>query len=383
MRRVGYPQLATALLFLLLASCGSYPSIPVSGYLADKPIVTTVDTNLARYFLAGAAQGSVPDPRFEQRVVAIQRTFQARPLTSSLLQELSRQTSPDFATLFFIKQCMANQVNARLQARYVQETKRVKAIVGKNNWTEIVPPGAARYSFLFVPGFHYVSDPTSGADFFYQRQFMHQLGFRVQLILTKEDGTIQENAAIIARTIRAESKPDAKLILVSTSKGGPETALALGQVLPPAQTAAVKAWISVGGLIRGTLLADRATGWPQSWLIKMLFSAQGIDWRSLPGLTTSASRERQDAMRVPPHILIVQFIAAPLSGDIAHDVKGRYRMLRPYGPNDGLTLLADELLPSGVSVIEPGLDHFYREPDINLKSVALASVVIEELNSRN
>jgi hypothetical protein len=46
-----------------------------------------------------------------------------------------------------------------------------------------------------------------------------------------EDGTIEENAEIIARIVRAESKNHSKLILVSTSKGGPETALALGKIL--------------------------------------------------------------------------------------------------------------------------------------------------------
>jgi hypothetical protein len=369
------------MLVALLAGCASYPRVPVSGYLADKPISTTIDSKLGRYYLTGSRPGNSPDRKFDERIADIQRRFQAFPLSSSLLKKLSRQTSPDFAVLFFIKQSLANQVNARFEASYVQETKRIKTITRQSSWTGIVPKGAARYKFLFVPGFHYVSDPTSGADFLYPRQFMHQLGLDVQLVLTKEDGTIQENAGIIARTIRAESKPDAKLILISTSKGGPETALALGKVLPPAQTAAVKAWISVGGLIRGTLLADRATGWPQSWLIKIIFAAEKIDARSLPGLTSTASRARQNEIRVPRHILIVQFIAAPLSGDIADDVKGRYLMLRKYGPNDGLTLLADELLPNGITIIEPGLDHFYRDPDINLKSLALANIVVDQLNS--
>ncbi len=382
LRRIGRPQITAAVLFLLVTACGSYPRVPVSGSLAGKSIATTVDSKLARYYLAGPPQGDLPNPQFAQQIAAIQRSYEARPLIASRLQELSRQTSPDFATLFFIKQSLANQVNARFQASYARETRRVKAITRQSSWNGIVPPGAARYTFLFVPGFHYLSDPTSGADFFYQRQFMHQLGLDVQLIRTKEDGTIQENAGIIARTIRAESKPESKLILISTSKGGPETALALGEILSPAQTASVKAWISVGGLIRGTLLADRARGWPQSWLIKIIFSAEGIDSRSLPDLTTSVSRERQNGIRLPPHMLIVQFIAAPLSGDIADDVKGRYRLLRRYGPNDGLTLLADELLPNGISIIEPGLDHFYRDPDINVKSVALANVVVEELDRR-
>jgi hypothetical protein len=86
-----------------------------------------------------------------------------------------------------------------------------------------------------------------------------------------------------------------------------------------------------------------------------------------------------NSIRLPQHILVVQYVAAPLSGDIAGDVRARYSYLRKYGPNDGLTLLADELVPGGVTIIEPGFDHFYRDPEINLKSLAVANLVADEL----
>ena len=63
-------------------------------------------------------------------------------------------------------------------------------------------------------------------------------------------------------------------------------------------------------------------------------------------------------------------------------VRSRYVRLRKDGPNDGLTLLADELLPSGIAVIEPGIDHLYAAPDIEAKSVGLANVVAEALQER-
>jgi ribosomal protein S12 methylthiotransferase accessory factor YcaO len=63
---------------------------------------------------------------------------------------------------------------------------------------------------------------SSGADFANQRQFFRELGVRVQLIRTEEDGKVEENAAIIAATIRTLG--DTKIILVSTSKAGPGAA---------------------------------------------------------------------------------------------------------------------------------------------------------------
>jgi hypothetical protein len=35
-----------------------------------------------------------------------------------------------------------------------------------------------------------------------------------------------------------------------------------------------------------------------------------------------------------------------------------YRTMREFGPNDGLTLLADELVPRAVPLLMPGIDHF-------------------------
>jgi hypothetical protein len=182
---------------------------------------------------------------------------------------------------------------------------------------------------------------------------------------------------------RAESRFYSKLILVSTSKGGPENALALGNILKPGETTSVKAWLSVGGLIRGTLLADRIITWPKSWIARIIFSHKKIDFRSLPGLTTAASRARMNSIRLPRHILVVQYVGAPLSGDISDDVTDRYTYLRKYGPNDGLTLLADKLVPHGITIIEPSVDHFYRDPEINLKSLAIANLVAEELTVRS
>jgi hypothetical protein len=372
-------QMAVSVLFTFLSACVSYERVPVSGHLADKPISTTVDSQLAAEYLQELSSGNAASRRFDALIADIQNRFDGLPLTSSVLRELSKRTSPDFATLFFIRKSLSDRANAEFQTRYVREVTRIKTMIGRHRWDELVVNGFHDYKFLFVPGFHYVTDPGSGAAFTSQREWMRKLGFNVELVLTNEDGTIQENAKLIAQAIRQESKPHAKLILVSTSKGGPETVLALGKMLKPAETVAVKGWISVGGLIRGTLLADWATEWPQSWFVRAIFSEQGIDPRSLPGLTARESGKRFDEIVVPQHILIIEYIAAPLSGDIASDVRTRYRLLRKYGPNDGLTLLGDELLADGITIFEPGLDHFYRDVEIDVKSLALANIAVDRI----
>jgi hypothetical protein len=381
-RRISrFTHLFAALAFVLPpGACFSYPNIPVAGRLANTSISTTVDSELAKYYLAASSGQSAGNSSAAERIADIEQSFAERPLDRITLKEISQKTSPDFATIYFVNRCLADPTNESFQAAYSSESQRVKSLIQKRIWTQAVRTSLRGYKLLFIPGFHYLTDPTSGADFASQRQMMRALGLNVELAATEEDGTIEENAEIIARIVRSESKYDSKLILISTSKAGPETALALGKILGPGETTSVKAWISVGGLIQGTYLADRVITWPKSWIARFIFSLEKTDFRSVPGLTTKASRTRWNGIKLPRNILVVQYVAVPLSGNIEHDVRGRYNYLRRFGPNDGLTLLADELMPGGITILELGFDHFYRDPDINLKSLAIANLVAEKLN---
>jgi hypothetical protein len=361
-------------------SCTSYPRIPAAGEVAGKPIITSVDSNLAKHYLETGLVSRGQDPELHNQTAEIDERYRAAGLNRQTLKAISQKTSPDFAALFLIKQLLSNPRNLKFQTNYLAETRRIKSDLKRNEWSQIARPALKRYEVLFAPGFHYLTDKSSGADFADQRQFFHELGVRVELLRTEEDGTVEENAAIIAANIRALRNTDA--ILVSTSKAGPEVALALGKMLAPDETARVKAWISVGGLIRGTPLADYATTWPQSWIVRLMFRYSRTGFQGIPGLTTAASQARMERIRIPAGIMIVEYIAVPLSGDIYGDVKNRYARLRKDGPNDGLTLLGDELLPNGIPVVEPGIDHFYAAPDIEVKSVALANVVAEALRGR-
>jgi hypothetical protein len=366
-----------------LESCLSYPTIPATGRLASTLVSTTVDSVLAKEYLASSSSYNGEGANVTGRIALIEDRFRGRSLDWMTLKEVSEATSPDFATIYFVRRCLADHTNELFQAAYSREFERIESLIRQGKWTGTVRKSLRGYKFLFIPGFHYLTDPTSGADFASERTLMGELGIDVQLATIQEDGTIEENAQIIAQIVRSESRYHPKLILVSTSKAGPETALALGKMLRPTETACVRAWISVGGLIRGTPLADRAMTWPNSWIVPSIFSMQKVDFRSVPGLTTRASRARMNNIRLPQHILVVQYVAAPLSGQIAEDVRSRYRYLSKYGPNDGLTLLADELIPGGVTIIELGVDHFYRDPDINVKSLAIANVVADAVSGKS
>ncbi|HYZ74453.1 MAG TPA: hypothetical protein VE641_15355, partial [Chthoniobacterales bacterium] len=294
----GFARLCSVIISVAVwfwVSCASYQRIPAAGDPAGKPLITTVDSHLAKYYLENSLDSSGNNPALDNQIAGIQERYRADPLDRQTLKAISQNASPDFAALFLIKQLLSNPRNQKFQANYLAETKRIKSDLKRNEWSEVVRPALRRYEVVFVPGFHYLTDRSSGADFANQRQFFHELGLSVQLIRTDEDGTVEENAAIIAANIRALRA--ANVILVSTSKAGPEVALALGKILAPGETTRVKAWISVGGLIEGTPLADYATTWPQSWIVKLMFLYSRTGFQGIPGLTTAASHARMEGIR--------------------------------------------------------------------------------------
>jgi hypothetical protein len=301
-----------------------------------------------------------------------------------LLRDLTHETSVDFATLYFIRRTIMDQRNAKWQTRFAALVRELRARSTLSIRKELEGRiELNRFRFLFVPGFHYRTDPSSGADFSGPRTYLHNCGFDTRLVEVEEDGTIEQNAAFIAEEVREESSDGKRLIIVSTSIGGPETAVALGKLLSVDDMRPVAAWISVGGLLGGTVLADQAEQWPMSWLAKLAFLVKGIDARALPGVVTVSSRRRMNELRFPKSLLVLDYVGVPLSGQVPADVKGRWKTLARFGPNDGLTLLADEVLNSGRVVFEIGQDHYYRDPEIDLKALALACLVLERLTKTN
>ena len=353
--------------------------IPAAGTVVESRVVTTVDTQLAKSFLETSLAERA---RHDQTKVAraLRAQFDQRTMSWELLRDLTHETSVDFATLYFIRRTLMDQRNAQWQSRFaalIRELRARSELSIRKHLEERME--LSRFRFLFVPGFHYRTDPSSGADFAGPRTYLRNCGFDTQLVEVEEDGTIEQNAAFIAEAVRKESSEGKRLIIVSTSIGGPETAVALGKLLPVDDLRPVAAWISVGGLLGGTVLADQAEQWAMSWLAKLAFLSKGIDPRAIPGITTVSSRRRMTELRFLNSLLVLDYVGAPLSGQIAADVKGRWKTLARFGPNDGLTLLADEVLNSGRVVFAIGQDHYYRDPEIDLKALALACLVLEQL----
>jgi hypothetical protein len=242
-------------------------------------------------------------------------------------------------------------------------------------------PDASRVLFLLVPGWRYQTDPATGADLAQVHRVLERLGLQARLALIEENETVEANAAILAAEIERLAPTGRRLVLVSTSKGGPETHLALDRLRREDGAGHVAAWVNIGGLLHGTGIADYWDTWPRSWLAAIGFAFRGHHTRAIPSMATAASRARAATLRLPPHVLVVNFLAVPHERDLTDWTRFNYGILAEHGPNDGLTLLADAIVPEGITLAEPGFDHFFRTPDLDRRIAAMAASVLAVLDA--
>jgi hypothetical protein len=284
--------------------------------------------------------------------------------------------SVDFAALYLAKQILEDKANQPMQEAYHEEYLKLK-----NTETIDRRPEFSSYIVLVVPGWVYKSHPETGADFSKPREVLAQLGLDVYLIEIEESGTIERNADFIAQELRRYNRLGKKIILVSASSGSASAALALRQRLTSEDASQIVAWLNIGGLLQGSSLADAAVRGPKRWLVKFFTLFKGWDFASIESMTTKRSRERFSHFKLPQNFLVINYVGIPLSGNITKLAKDGYEDLRREGPNDGLTLITDEIFPGGITVVELGLDHYFQDEEIDLKTAGLAQCVINNLEA--
>jgi hypothetical protein len=325
--------------------------IAARGEVAGQAVVTTVDSSLAAELLAS---GMRREAELEAHGLA------DRLPDAETLRVLAERLSPDAAALLYAEALARDPRNRRAQVVFVAELEAVRR--GESLDLEGHP-------VLFVPGWRYRTEPGTGADFARQRALLERHGIEHRLLETDEDGTVEANAEVVAEALRGLRGPP--VILVSASKAGAEVLEALDRLRREVGAPGVLAWINVGGTLNGSPLADWGLRWPVS------LGTRIYGWKRGHGVESVRSMRRVDRvgrLAVPADLLVVNFIGIPLSGHMGDDFG--YPRILPLGPNDGLALLPDLVLPSGYTLFQMGLDHYFRDPDLDRKTLALARTVL-------
>ncbi|HSK30671.1 MAG TPA: hypothetical protein VLA17_11980, partial [Candidatus Limnocylindria bacterium] len=202
-----------------------------------------------------------------------------------------------------------------------------------------------------------------------------KVGLSYSFVETVEDGVIETNAEIVMSAIRARARSGRRMILVSVSKSGPEVALALTR-LEPEENGVVAAWVNIAGTLQGSPLADDESFQIENYTGK-------IDMAGVASMGTARSRRRFAAFRIPDHLLVLNYIGVPVLGSVSMLASKGFYHLRAFGPNDGLALLPDLIVPGGVTLAEVGPDHFLFDEEVDVTTVTMTIAVIEQLEKSN
>jgi len=367
------------LYYSLLRCARSIPRIPVHTDLAGQKIRTTVDSEVARYYLEHYLKGDRFCPKLDAAIDTIeQRTRDGTP-SQAFLKSVATIYSTDFSTLVLWQHLLRDPVNKLVQNLFAKEFSWLKADI-QGDITKLIPEDKS-YLIVFAPGWLYKSNPENGGDFAKPRKVLADAGIKTALLKIQENGTVERNADFIAEQLIRLGHEAQKVIVVSVSKAGPEVALALTRLHQSGTPHTVKVWMNVGGVLHGTALVDTALTWPMSWYVRFfLISRKPLD--GIVSLTTGRSAKRAKQPTLPPGITVVNYVGIPLSGQVSDRAKFGYSLLRSEGPNDGLTLILDEIPSDSITIAELGLDHFFYDPEIHIKTVALINTVIRYVEAR-
>jgi hypothetical protein len=351
---------------LMLSACAG---LSVQGVVGGQTISTRVDSEVARYYLGNYLAGERSDPVLDERIDRVYRSANGYLPNRDELKHLSDEFSVDFAALYFADQIARVPVNQRFRRDFERAYD-----YARNAFPEGSVRLPANYEVLVVPLYLYKRIWAVGADLSGPRAALEKAGLTTHFVETDDDGAVEANADLVADAIRARAHSGRRLLILSASKSGPEVALALTK-LAPSETRHVAAWINAVGSLQGTPLADELS-FPE---IKLITGR--IDVAGRESLTTARSRQRFDSFRIPENVLVVNYFGIPVIGSISFMLRRGYFPLRKYGPNDGVLLLADMIIPGGVTLTELDEDHLMRGKPVDIATVALAITVIRWLEN--
>jgi hypothetical protein len=365
--------LAGVLTCLVLGACSSIPRIPASGNFVEQRVATTVDAEVARYYLENYSQGRHDNREMDGQIAALYRSHDHSLPSREELKAISVGFSVDFAALFFADRLLNDACNRALNrrfARYLEDDAGVDADV------------ASAYQILFVPGWDYISNGgLTGADFARPRELASRAGFENHLVKVPPTGSVEAGARVLAAAIATYRRSGKKILLAGTSSAGPAIHLALGELLDERDASAVKVWLNLGGILGGTPLVDFFETQPQRLLLDFYAWVKGWDREAIPSMGTAPSRARFSRLHLHSDLVVINYIGVPLSGQLSQFSGPGYRLLRSDGPNDGLVLLSDVIAPDSLTVVALGSDHFFAEdPEIDRKTVALIKLVVAYAN---
>ncbi len=369
-----FARLLTLLTVLcMVGGCQSVASVPVSTMFLGQSVQTSVDSPEAKYYLETYLPGRRQDAALDARFQALDAAHSAGMPSRDELSAVSAAFSVDVAAIHLADRLLRTDCHATANQRFAGHLARGTARHS----------AAANYVVLFAPGWDYVdSGHLTGANFREPRRLATEFGLENHLVPLPPNGGVEENAAVLANTVRQHAGRGKGILIAGASSAGPAIHLTLGRLLTPEERRSVKAWLNLGGILQGSPLVDFALRWPQVWALDAFLWSKGWDRAAIESMSAARSRARFATLSLAPDLLVINYLGIPLSGQVGRFASDKYPLLRHHGPNDGLTLLADAITPDTLTIVAFGQDHFFaNDPSINAKTLAMMALVVEMLEN--
>lgn len=365
----------TALAVLALGGCAKHRGegpFHAYGYVAGQPVNARVDSRLAEYYVERGTWDDSATPSLQAQLHHLQQAIGPGVPSRETLAWITRHYSRDVATILLAERLAHAPVNQQFHADYARQLEQV--VCGE---MDPAAPSAFKSEVLFlvVPGWYWRDESYDGS-LNVPRRYLARHGYATELLPTVETASVEDNARLVAQRLRQLQDAGRLVVLVSVSKGSAETALALGKLLSWDESRHVLAWLNVNGGLRGSPLADEMLSFPRRVGTRLgLWLGYGDDGSGLVSMRSERRRRVYQSLRFPPHVLSVNFTAIPLSSQVVPRSRNVDRLLDPYGPHDGSLLIRDELIEGAPTVVEIGYDHYFFDPMIGVKSLALVRVL--------
>lgn len=272
-------------------------------------------------------------------------------LTQEDFRTLSEKHGMNYAHAAFYLKLLEDPKNERLHRFIIERTAELKRRTPKS-FAKV----SENYSLLFVPGMFY-DNSNIDSDGELIRRTAAAMGIDARLLKLAPGGTVKKNGGDICKAIQA-SEPGKKIILASLSKGGSDVVAAFHQCAGDPAMDRVIGWFNIGGTVRGTPLVEEYTSSCNDYSqARFFFLFGGYDWDALEGIRRP---QPFSAAQIPSHVTLVNIHGIALDWQVTFRGYPYYERLKPYGPNDGLTLLRESYVENSFNYGAWRNDHYFR-----------------------
>ena len=106
------------LLAIAVRAAGAESGFPVAAMLGGQRVATSVDSEMAKYYLEQYLEGRRLRPDFDQAIANALEELRPEASDAEALRKLASRFSTDFAAIHFVARLYAAPVNRRAQDRF-------------------------------------------------------------------------------------------------------------------------------------------------------------------------------------------------------------------------------------------------------------------------